>query len=166
MAIGVTEVVPAKGHHLPCPVKAPGAGHDIISFPAITARIHRQGTTNGSGNSGIELQTRQPGLGGSLSYRRVEGSGIGYDLISIHHDLREGLACQTDDHTLYATIPHDHIGADPKDRDRNLWRQLPQEVRQIVWICGQEKYIGGAADPKPSKRAQVCVGQKSSTNRG
>ena len=133
---------------------------DILGLGAIGAGIHAQRAADGAGNAEEEFQPADIGRRRRFRHALVECGGAGADDIAVGAGLAEAARRQPDHHAGHAAIAHDQIGADADDIDRNLGRQMRQEISQIIFIRRREQHLRRTADPKPCQFRQRLVRQQ------
>ena len=122
----------------------------VLGLAAIGAAVHAQRAADAAGNA---AQERQPGDAGFLRRARhfhIEHRGAGTDLAALDDDLAEA-AAEPDHNARHPAVAHDQIGADADDGDRDIGRQIGQEVRQVGLVLGHEQKLRRAADAKPGE---------------
>jgi hypothetical protein len=66
-------------------------------------------------------------------------------------------AAEPDHHPGDAAIAHDQVRAEADHRDRDLARQMPQQIGEIALVLRHEQGLSRAADAKPGQRRERLV---------
>ena len=74
-------------------------------------------------------------------------------------DLAEA-AAEPDHDARHAAVAHDQVGAEPDHRDRNVGRQVREEIGEIRLVLRHEQHLRRPADAKPGQRRQRLVRQQ------
>ena len=145
---------------LPCAVDAARLDQHVLGLAAIGAAVHAQRAADRAGNAAEERQARDAGLLRRARHHHVEHRGAGGDAMAVFDlDLVEA-AAEPDHHARHAAVAHDQVGAGADHRDRNVGRQIAQEISQIVFVLRHEERLRRTADAEPGELAERLVGQQ------
>ena len=139
---------------------AGGLDQHVPGLAAVGAGIHPQRAADGAGNAEEEFHAADIGRRRRLRHALVERGGAGTDDIALGAGFAEGARRQPDHDAWHAAVAHDQIGADADDVDRQLLRQMLQEVSEIVLIRRREQHLRRTADAKPGQLRQRLVRQQ------
>ena len=133
------------------PVDAARLDQRVLGLAAIGAAVHAQRAADRAGNAAKE---REPGDAGLL--RRARDLHVGH--AGAGADARVGLdlhvaeaAAEPDHHARHAAVAHDQVGAEPDDGDRNLGRQVLEEIGEIGLVLRHEQHLRRPADAEPGQ---------------
>ena len=106
---------------------------------------------------------RKPADGGIARVTRdmgVEAGGAGAHLVALlDRDLAERPA-EADDDAGDAAVADDEIGAGADDHDRDVGRQIAQEIAEVVLVGRHEQNLRRSADAEPALRVERLVGEQ------
>ena len=132
MAIRVAHVGVADTRGCALPVDAARLDQRVLGLAAVGAAVHPQRAADRAGNAAQERKPRDAGLLRGARDAFTSGTaGAGADACAaLDLDVAEA-AAEPDHHARHAAVAHDQVGAEPDDGDRNLGRQVLEEIGEI-----------------------------------
>ena len=145
---------------MPCPVEPARLDQHVLGLAAIGAAVHAQRAADSAGNAAVEGKTSDARVTRRARDHDVEHRGAGAQAMPLLD--RDGIeaAAEADDYAGHAAIAHDEIGAGADDIDRNVRRQIAQEISEIVLVFRHEEHLRRAADAEPGEFAERLIGQQ------
>ena len=154
MAVAHTKVIDRDMVQLALPVDSLSLYQDVSGLLAVSACVHAQGAAQRSRDAAEEFQARDTGQLRRLCNIEVQGSGTGFeDVVFLRGHARE-LPPQAQHNTRHAAVADQKVGADAKDRHRDVSGLCLQESHQVVLVHRLEENLGRAAYAEPGYAVQ------------